>query len=280
MKRINLGSASESEMVRRFFSAWLGWVILLSINPFCFGQKDFGMDEKLKIEQYKRANPLFLAGQRDFVKERFQKAREKLEKCIEFMPEHANAWLLLAQIESTENNLAKALEDVQKAKMYFEHIAQFQTLTEERLFDKIRGQKDELEEQVRTIEEEMATSKSSGSSGQAPGRTKINQIRASISALDMQTKRPVGATIDIPVEYFFVHGNIFFKLRQYNEARDQYLEVIKRDPSHANAYNNLANLYFMSKKYQKALDYLNQAESNGATVNPKLKKAVLKAIEP
>lgn len=275
MKRINLRNASESETVRRCFSAWLGWVILLSVVPFCFGQKDFGMDEKLKVEQYKRANPLFLGGQKDFVKEKFQKAREKLEKCIEFMPEHANAWLLLAQIESMENNLPKALEDVQKAKTNFVHIAQFQTLTEERLFDKLRGQKSSLEEQVSQLEDELALQ---SGEAKARGSARINQIKAQITAIDMQTKRPVGAAIDIPAEYFFIHGNIFFKLRQYNDARDQYLEVIKRDPSHANAYNNLANLYFMSKKYQKALDYLNQGESNGATVNPKLKEAVLKAL--
>ena len=32
------------------------------------------------------------------------------------------------------------------------------------------------------------------------------------------------------------------------------------------------------KTYQKALDYLNQAESHGVTVNPKMKEAVLKGL--
>ena len=59
----------------------------------------------------------------------------------------------------------------------------------------------------------------------------------------------------------------------------QYLEAIKINPQHGNAYNNLANLYFMAKQYQKALDCLNKAEANGAEIKPELKKATLKALE-
>jgi tetratricopeptide (TPR) repeat protein len=278
MNRINLRSATESEMARQLFCAWSGLVILLSIVPFCFGQKDFGMDEKLKIEQYKRANPLYLAGQKDFKKEKFQKAREKVMKCIEFMPEHANAWLLLAQIESKENNLGQALEDVQKAKMNFVHIAQFQTLTQERLFAELREQKAGLQEQANALESALAQMGSSQSPDAAKLSAELGRIKGDIMNIDSQTQRPIGSTIDIPAEYFYVHGNIFFKMRRFDDARDQYLEVIKRDPAYGNAYNNLANLYFIAKDYQKALDYLTQAESNRATINPKLKEAVLKAL--
>lgn len=35
----------------------------------------------------------------------------------------------------------------------------------------------------------------------------------------------------------------------------------------------------MGKQYQKALDYLNQAEANGAKINPEFKNAILKALE-
>jgi tetratricopeptide (TPR) repeat protein len=279
MKRSDCIGVIKAKAGRREISFLLGLVFLFYAVSYCFGQLDFNMAERKTIEKYKRSNPLFLSGQKDFVKEKFQKAREKLEKCIGIMPEHPYAWLLLAQIESRENNLAKALEDIQKAKINFENIAQFQTLTQERLFNKLREQKDELQAQVDSLEVKTGKSKSSGSSAQPSlGQTKVNQIKTGMSALDMQTRRPISSTIDIPAEYFYVHGNIFFKMRRFDDARDQYLEVIKRDPKYGNAYNNLANLYFMTKDYQKALDYLTQAESNGATVNPKLKEAVLKGL--
>ena len=100
--------------------------------------------------------PSSSSGQKDFVKEKFQKAREKLEKCIEIMPEHANAWLLLAQIESKENHLDQALEDIQKAKMNFESIAKFQTLTQERLFTELREQKVALQAQANALESALS----------------------------------------------------------------------------------------------------------------------------
>lgn len=278
MKRNDCIGMIKTKTSRRKISFLLGLVFQFYAVSFCFGQKDFGMDEKLKIEQYKRANPLYLAGQKDFVKEKFQKAREKLEECIEIMPEHANAWLLLAQIENKENHLDKALEDVQKAKASFESIAKFQTLTQERLFAELREKKAGLQEQAIALESALAQMGSVQSADAAKLSAELGQIKGNIGAIDSQIQRPIGSTIDIPAEFYFVHGNIFFKRRQFNDARDQYLEVIKRDPAHGNAYNNLANLYFMAKNYQKALDYLTQAESNRATINPKLKEAVLKAL--
>ena len=67
-------------------------------------------------------------------------------------------------------------------------------------------------------------------------------------------------------------------MKKFQEAHDQYQEAIRLDPSHGDSYNNLAALYFQVKQYQKALDYLDQAEANGAKVNPEFKKAVLKAL--
>ena len=278
MRQVNAGGMSGVKKARQRFSLWLGFAILISAVSFCFGQKDFNMDEKKTIETYKRSNPLFLSGQKDFVKEKFQKAREKLEKCIEIMPEHANAWLLLAQIESKENHLDQALEDIQKAKMNFESIAKFQTLTQERLFTELREQKVSLQAQANALESALSQMGGSQSTEAAKLAAELGQIKGTLGNIDMQIQRPIGSTIDIPAEFFLVHGNILFRRRQFNDARDQYLEVIKRDPANGNAYNNLANLYLLAKAYQKALDYLNQAESHGVTVNPKMKEAVLKGL--
>lgn len=68
-------------------------------------------------------------------------------------------------------------------------------------------------------------------------------------------------------------------MRKFQEAHDQYLEAIKIDPKHENTYNNLINLYFMTKQYKRAMDYVNKAEADGVAINPKLKKAILEAIE-
>jgi tetratricopeptide (TPR) repeat protein len=59
-----------------------------------------------------------------------------------------------------------------------------------------------------------------------------------------------------------------YKLKKFEESQKQYLLAIKINPGHGDAYNNLANLYYLAKQYQKALDCLNRAEANGVKTNP------------
>lgn len=75
-----------------------------------------------------------------------------------------------------------------------------------------------------------------------------------------------------PPGYFYIHGNILFKLKDYQGAVNQYVETIKREPRHEFAYNNAASIYFMSKLYETALRFLEQAEANGVKINPQFKK--------
>ena len=83
----------------------------------------------------------------------------------------------------------------------------------------------------------------------------------------------------MPADYFYLHGNIYFKLRDYQQARDQYVEAIERDPKHEKAYNNLINIYFMAKQYEKALELVENAESDGVSINSKLKEAIRLALK-
>ena len=92
-------------------------------------------------------------------------------------------------------------------------------------------------------------------------------------------KTPIATVSEMPADYYYVHGNILFKLKKYNESFKQYMETVRANPNHGNAYNNLANLNFMAKRYEKASYYFEKAESCGAKVNPKFKKAILKAME-
>ena len=50
------------------------------------------------------------------------------------------------------------------------------------------------------------------------------------------------------------------------------------DPKHGNSCNNIANLYYMGKQYDKAQEYLDKAEANGAKINPAFKQALAKAL--
>jgi tetratricopeptide (TPR) repeat protein len=107
----------------------------------------------------------------------------------------------------------------------------------------------------------------------------IGTVEADIGTINSQLSRPLSSPEQMPADYFYFHGNILFKLKRYEEANNQYQEAIKINPQHGDAYNNLASLWYLDKQYQKALDYLEQAEANGAKINPEFKKTILKAIE-
>ena len=78
--------------------------------------------------------------------------------------------------------------------------------------------------------------------------------------------------MEIPAGYRYIHGNILFLKKDLQGAVNQYLETIRLQPAHEFAYNNLANIYFMAKQYDKALEFLRKAEANGVKVNQTFKK--------
>jgi tetratricopeptide (TPR) repeat protein len=79
--------------------------------------------------------------------------------------------------------------------------------------------------------------------------------------LDNAIKEYQGASGKLPVAYLFM-GNIYYQKKEYDEAETNYKKAIKKDENNADAYNNLAWLYYTKK------EKLDEAE-----------KLALKAIE-
>ena len=68
-------------------------------------------------------------------------------------------------------------------------------------------------------------------------------------------------------EALFALGDIYLKLKKYDEAIDCYNQVIKKQPRNAVAYSNRASAYAASGKREEELDSLKKAvslNSNGA----------------
>lgn len=51
----------------------------------------------------------------------------------------------------------------------------------------------------------------------------------------------------IPLALLYI-GNVYFNKREYNLAEKYYREAIKKDPMNADAYNNLAWLYYTKRE--------------------------------
>lgn len=260
---------------KQIFISLIVFILLLGPN-FSFGQKHFFMKEKQMYEKFKMANKIFLKGKEYFLKENYKKSEKELKKCIETMPEHVEAHFYLSQVIYKKEDFQKALEHIEKAKTNYKLMADlFDYAHQERIFQ-LREQVDIINSNISILQDKR--SKTTNPDTIRTLDAEITSLESKIGIVRSKLTDFVPPSESIPADYFYFHGNILFRLNKHQEAFREYLEAIKINPQHGNAYNNLANLYHMGKEYQKALDCLNQAEANGAEINPKLKKAILKAL--
>ena len=258
----------------RFF-VLLFLAVVVVMTDLSFGQRDFGMSEKALVEKFKRSDVRFQYGKEFFNKEKFDKADKELKACIEIMPEHADAYFYLAQIDLKKGEFNQALADIEKAESNHKFIAQFYAYTQELRFEKLRDDKSRLTSELTAYRGKLASATTEEERQRV--QALLNQTQAQLSSVNSQLNEPLPDVLVIPGNYHYIHGNILFKLQKFQEAHDRYLQAIETDPKHTGAYNNLVNLCYMAKSYDEALKFLNQAETNGVSLNPKLKDAVLKA---
>lgn len=254
-------------------------LLLLSLTvvmaDLSFGQRGFGMKEKELVENFKRSDVRFLNGKEFFNKGKFDKADKELKACLEIMPEHADAYFYLAQIDLRNNEFDRALADIEKAESNYQFIGQFYTYTHELRLEQLRDDQSSLESEMSVFRERLAAAKTA--EDKQKFQALLNQTQAQLSSVKSRLNEPLPDVMAIPADYYYIHGNILFKLQKFQDAYSRYLEAIKMDPKHPGAYNNLINLCFMAKNYDEAFRFVNQAETNRVSLNPKLKEAVLKA---
>jgi pentatricopeptide repeat protein len=254
-------------------------VVFLSLLLFAahvsFGQRGLGIEERKLVDKFKRSHARFEKGKGYFIKEKYDQAEKEFKQCLGIMPEHADAYFFLAQIGYRKGDFNQALADVEKAESNYKLIGQFYTYTHQLRLEQLRDDKARLQGELASLQEQLARARSD------EDRQKIqmamNPLQSELSAVNTGLNEPLPDVMTTPADYYYVHGNILFKLQKFQEARDRYLEAIKTNPRHTNAYNNLINLYYMAKNYEGALKLLSQAEAEGVQINSKLKEAVLKA---
>lgn len=275
---MNLNRDSSGTIQKKVFITALFAGLWIFSSTLAFAQRDFNMSEKKLLEKFKMANSQFLEGESAFKKGNYKKATKKLNECLSIMPEHANAYFYHAQISLKEKDFTNALKWIEKAKDNFKFIAQFQNFTHQQLMEMMRDQRSGLQEQLQSMENTLNQT-STSSSNRDQISSQISLIKQKISTLDQQMNRPITNYDEMPADYFFIHGNIFFQMKQFGQARDQYIQAIATDPTNVGACNNLTNIYFVIEKNNaKAWETIQQAETHGVQINPKLKEAVQKAV--
>jgi len=249
----------------------VGLALLLTIPAFA--QKDFNMEEKQMIRDYKRSNSYFLDGEKLYAKKKVDKALTALEKCLEIFPEHDKAHFVLADIYLKKRDLPKAEQHILAAKHGFEKLQKWYSFTFQQYLDSLREQKATNDQQIAGLE---------ASKGSASGLQK-SRIEARLARLKSQNHEAdtklsefMRSGTKMPAEYNYIHGNVYFLTRRFQEAFREYTETLEKNPKHGGACYNLANLYFIHKRYDKSREYLDLAVKYGAQINPKFQTALEK----
>jgi len=239
---------------------------ILALEPLLGDDSDF-------IKEYRSAEKYLKKGIDSFREGNLRKAEKQLLECLEKFPQHAEAHFFLSQIFYQKGDLANALIRIEKAENDSEAMAEIIKSAERDAESQKRAKRMELDRQMGDLRTQWELQDS-----RCVLTAAINATRSEINALEGQEVISVAPTSTIPANYYYLHGNILFRLKDYANARKQYLAAIQTNPRHGEAYNNLANLYYMSGRYEDALDYLNQSISSGAKVNENLAAAIFTAL--
>jgi tetratricopeptide (TPR) repeat protein len=92
---------------------------------------------------------------------------------------------------------------------------------------------------------------------------------------DYALKEYKAASKKLPLAFLYM-GNVYFQKDEYEEAEYCYRKAIKRNSSNADAYNNLAWLYFIKKE---KLDEAEMLALKAIELNPLKKEVYMDTLE-
>jgi len=93
--------------------------------------------------------------------------------------------------------------------------------------------------------------------------------------LDNALKEYQEASKKLPVAYLYM-GNIYFQKNELDEAESYYKKAINKEPENADAYNNLAWLYYVKKQH---LDEAENLAAKAVELNPSKKNIYIDTLE-
>jgi tetratricopeptide (TPR) repeat protein len=233
------------------------------------------------LEKYKALAPIIEKAKTCFLKGDQAQCEKQLMECLGKLPEHHEAHFILSQLLYKRGAFDRALDHILAAESgYVRFDAMIRRLQEERL-KRTMEKKDEMMGVVDQLLKDNEAAKDRGSCQSVFYQSRYQQGVHELEQAEKDTKENMGiASLPVPAEYHYVHGNCLFRLRRYPEAENKYLAAIQSDPRCGPAYINLLNLYYIQKQFAQAKSVLERAEANQVAVPAELKKAIVRGQNP
>jgi tetratricopeptide (TPR) repeat protein len=248
-------------------------ILTASAIPAFSGQQKMDERDRLFLEKFRMTRPEVVRGQNELKKKQMDTAEQTFIRALKQMPDNALASFFLAETYYEKGEFDKGLDQIAAAEKNYSLIEKIIFRQQMNAINQATDDRAAASDNLQALRQQLGSSVlTAGTSSSQLGAA---QSQSGVKAGEQDQKTE---TFSVPAEYFYVHGNLLFRLKRYEEALAQYEKTIQTDPRHGKAYNNIANIYYMAKQYDKSLEYIEKAEAAGVKVNPEFRKAVLKAL--
>jgi len=265
---------------RNSIFVFLSFAALLWTALPVLAQSESGLTEQEFTPTWEQANVHFLKGKDLFAKKELNKAEAEFKACLEALPKHADARFFLAQLDYLKGDFVRALADIEGAEAAYTATTGTTNFIDAERRKTLLDERARKEQEIAFIEDVLNASPCKTEVELIRLPEAIESLRREISSLNaMLNEQPRPEPRPLPADYPYIHGNILFKMNKFQEACGQYLKAIESDPGHLRAHNNLINICYLTREYEKALKYIKIAEANGVELNPRLKEAVLQVAK-
>jgi hydroxyacylglutathione hydrolase len=242
--------------------------IILTDPLFCAKRNDGQPINKMAAMHFKKGEQSFLAGD-------LLEAEKELLETLNDYAQHSRCNYYLAQIYYKNENYELALSHIEKAENFYAN--NFEDRTNE-LISSIA----KLKEVIANLKSDLSQLPST-CGGVTPGATELGSLirekETRKSEMEFILASSSKSPTQKPAEYEYIHGNIYFKLKNYPSAKGHYLNAIAGNPYYKDAYNNLIYVFCLLKDYKQAKRNVDVAKTLGMALNPSLVEFVQKNID-
>ena len=253
----------------------LAFVVVLLVSGAALAQDLYTSTDAQRVSAYKGASVAYEKALGKMKEKDLDGALDALVVCFEQMPDYPDGHFLKARILYTEKEYTRALGEIEAARAGWEKVADLRDRME-------KGKRKPIEERIQSKDQAIYDQRTLLATAPPERRRqiedKISQLQNERDVLVRELQQWTVAPESVPAPYSALHGTILLRLDRPAEAIPRYEEALATDPGSSEAANNLASIYHLSGKNEKAMEIVQSAKKRGAKLHPDLEQSIAAAL--
>jgi len=218
----------------------------------------------LTPRQQEQASQHFRAGMQALSSEKWDRAEAEFKAAIKIDPLYDAAFYGLGQVHMIRREYDLAI------RAYMDSRSAFLASAEARATNKVTTDR-RIRDQIQALQDYIRNLERAGPRRNPNLVADLQRQRVRIRQLEAQLTLAAGSMPEVPAGVSLALGSAFFRTDNFAEAEREYLEAIRVDSAFGEAHNNLAVVYMLTGRLDKAEQEIALAERAGFRVSPDLK---------